>query len=111
MCIRDSISHPLSATYRTNAWLDQNLYPSQAYHTKQEKRPLISEVERELGQIRHEITTITNKMKDDAEDYSVELEWKFAGRVLDRLCLLVSATFTVALSAAVLITAPKIIVI
>ena len=47
-------------------------------------------------------------IQDDAG--ALENEWKFAAMVLDRVCLIAFTSFTVLLSAAVLIAAPHVIV-
>jgi hypothetical protein len=49
-------------------------------------------------------------MKADEASDSIENDWKFAAMVLDRLCLITFTLFTMLAPAALLITAPHVIV-
>ena len=76
-----------------------------------ERNPAARGMEKELISIRKELTVIANKIREDENVRQVESEWKFAAMVMDRLCLIIFTTFTIALFAALLILAPKIIVL
>ena len=67
-------------------------------------------LQRELGLILKEIRVITDKVRDDDEAAEIEGDWKFAAMVLDRLCLITFTGFTMLATAALLITAPHVIV-
>ena len=45
-----------------------------------------------------------------ADSSAIEEDWKFAGMVLDRCCLIAFTTFTAILSAAVFICSPHVFV-
>ena len=53
---------------------------------------------------------LTDKLKADEDDDAIENDWKFAAMVLDRLCLITFTGFTMLATAALLITAPHVIV-
>ena len=72
--------------------------------------PLPSGTMRELTMILKELRVLTDKLKADEEDDSIENDWKFAAMVLDRLCLITFTGFTMLATAALLITAPHVIV-
>ena len=57
-----------------------------------------------------ELRVITDKIKNDEDSASIENDWKFAATVLDRLCLITCTLFTMMATAALLITAPHVIV-
>ena len=67
-------------------------------------------VYRELSLILKEIRVITDKIRDDEDTAAIENDWKFAAMVLDRLCLITFTGFTMLATAALLITAPHVIV-
>jgi len=72
--------------------------------------PLPSGTMRELTMILKELRVLTDKLKADEEDDAMENDWKFAAMVLDRLCLITFTGFTMLATAALLITAPHVIV-
>ena len=72
--------------------------------------PLPSGTMRELTMILKELRVLTDKLKADEDDDSIENDWKFAAMVLDRLCLLTFTAFTIIATIAVLLAAPHIIV-
>lgn len=72
--------------------------------------PLPSGTMRELTMILKELRVLTDKMKADEASDSIENDWKFAAMVLDRLCLITFTLFTMLATAALLITAPHVIV-
>jgi hypothetical protein len=64
----------------------------------------IGSLKRSLGSILKEIRQITQKIKDDEEDESKELNWKFAAMVIDRLCLLIFTICTLTSTISILMT-------
>ena len=72
--------------------------------------PLPSGTMRELTMILKELRVLTDKLKADEDDDAIENDWKFAAMVLDRLCLITFTGFTMLATAALLITAPHVIV-
>jgi hypothetical protein len=54
-----------------------------------------------------DINNISQKLKDDDEDNSMSLEWKFAAMVLDKLCLYVFAILTIVLTCGILMSSPN----
>ena len=65
---------------------------------------------RELSLILKEIKVITDKIREDEDNGSVENDWRFAAMVIDRLCLIAYTIFTILATVAVLHTAPHVIV-
>jgi nicotinic acetylcholine receptor len=61
-------------------------------------------VKRNLTAILKEIKAITQKIRDDEEDESKELSWKFAAMVIDRLCMVIFATLTIIITVTILMT-------
>ena len=49
---------------------------------------------------------MTNRLKAMDEENEIESDWKFAAMVIDRFCLIIFTTFTIA----VLLSAPHILV-
>jgi nicotinic acetylcholine receptor len=67
------------------------------------KNDIIS-VKKNLICILREIKQITQKIKDDEEDESKELSWKFAAMVIDRLCLITFSLCTLTSTVSILMT-------
>ena len=57
-----------------------------------------------------ELRVITDKIKNDEDSASIENDWKFVAMVWDKLCLITVMLFTMMATAALLITAPHVIV-
>ncbi|CAH1773152.1 unnamed protein product [Owenia fusiformis] len=62
----------------------------------------------ELKMILRELRSITNKIKEDNESGEEINDWKFAAMVIDRMCLWVFLTFTLASTLAVFFSIPHI---
>ena len=60
-----------------------------------------------IGSILKELHKLTQKIKDDDEDESKELNWKFAAMVLDRLCMIFFIVSTVVCTVGILLTSPN----
>lgn len=79
-----------------------NLY--EAMNNKQD----INSVRKNLSSILKEIRLITQKLKDDEEDETKSLNWKFAAMVIDRLCLVFFSIATVLSTILILFTSKNI---
>uniref|UniRef100_A0A1I8HTP0 Neuronal acetylcholine receptor subunit alpha-7 n=1 Tax=Macrostomum lignano TaxID=282301 RepID=A0A1I8HTP0_9PLAT len=75
------------------------------YDEVQQQQPPCS-VRSELAAIVHELRIVTQKISDDVADGEVSSEWKFAARVVDRLCLILFSCFTIISTCAILFSAP-----
>lgn len=64
-------------------------------------------IKNEIRLLLKEINKITKKMQDDAEEGDKALEWKFAGMVIDKLCLYLFSILTFVLTCGILLTAPN----
>ena len=84
--------------------------PNELPYYEEKLTPLPSGALRELTMILKELRVITDKIKNDEDSASIENDWKFAAMVLDRLCLITFTLFTMMATAALLITAPHVIV-
>ena len=84
--------------------------PNELPYYEEKFTPLPSGALRELTMILKELRVITDKIKSDEDSNSLENDWKFAAMVLDRLCLITFTLFTMLATAALLITAPHVIV-
>uniref|UniRef100_A0A1I8ISE0 Neur_chan_memb domain-containing protein n=1 Tax=Macrostomum lignano TaxID=282301 RepID=A0A1I8ISE0_9PLAT len=62
----------------------------------------------ELAAVVRELQVITKKIADDTADGEISSEWKFAARVVDRLCLIIFSCFTVISTCAILFSAPDV---
>ena len=71
---------------------------------------MVHPLHRELSLILKEIKVITDKIREDDDNGSVENDWRFAAMVIDRLCLIAYTIFTILATVAVLHTAPHVIV-
>lgn len=67
----------------------------------------VFELKMELLAILKELKGITKKISDNDEDAQQELEWQFAGMVLDRLCLWIFLILTVVSTGLILLTEPN----
>ena len=67
-------------------------------------------VSKEIGAILGELKFITNRMRKEDELSDIIQDWRFAGMVMDRLCLLVFTAFTTISTAICLSSAPHLIV-
>ena len=65
---------------------------------------------RELQCILKEIRYMTSRLKLKDEEEEIVSDWKFAAMVIDRFCLITFTTFTIITTAAVLLSAPHIVV-
>lgn len=65
--------------------------------------------QRELAAILREIRFITQRMRDDDATQDIMSEWKFAGMVVDRVCLIIFTAFTVISTGVCLFTAPHLV--
>ncbi|CAF0709115.1 unnamed protein product [Brachionus calyciflorus] len=83
---------------------DNFLYESSSINNKAD----INTVRKNLGAILKEIRVITQKLKDDEEDETKSLNWKFAAMVIDRLCLVVFSIATVLSTVLILFTSKNI---
>lgn len=61
-----------------------------------------------LGAILKEIRLITQKLKDDEDDESKSLNWKFAAMVIDRLCMVTFSFATLISTILILFTSENI---
>ena len=77
------------------------------YETMNNKQD-INSVRKNLGSILKEIRLITQKLKDDEEDETKSLNWKFAAMVIDRLCLVFFSIATVLSTILILFTSKNI---
>ena len=59
----------------------------------------------EISLLLKEICKITKKMEDDDKEGERALEWKFAGMVIDKLCLYLFSTLTLVLTCSILFSA------
>jgi hypothetical protein len=59
----------------------------------------------EISLLLKEINKITKKMDDDDKESEKALEWKFAGMVIDKLCLYLFSTLTLILTCSILFSA------
>jgi len=84
--------------------------PNELPYYEEKLTPLPSGAVRELTMILKELRVITDKIKSEEDSASIENDWKFAAMVLDRLCLITFTLFTMMATAALLITAPHVIV-
>lgn len=66
--------------------------------------------QRELSAILREIRFITQRMRDDDATQDIISEWKFAGMVVDRVCLILFTAFTVMSTCVCLFSAPHLMV-
>jgi hypothetical protein len=64
-------------------------------------------LKKELTVLLKEIREITKKIRDDDDDEEKSLEWKFAGMVLDKLCLYVFSILTIISTCVILLTSPN----
>lgn len=67
------------------------------------KNDIIS-VRKSLAGILKEVKAITTKIKEDEEDESKELSWKFAAMVIDRLCFVTFSILTIISTGSILMT-------
>ncbi|RWS08609.1 nicotinic acetylcholine receptor alpha 6 subunit-like protein, partial [Dinothrombium tinctorium] len=65
---------------------------------------------KEISAILKELRFITNRMRREDELAEIIQEWKFAGMVIDRLCLIVFTCFTIISTVVCLSSAPHLIV-
>ncbi|KER27262.1 hypothetical protein T265_05667 [Opisthorchis viverrini] len=70
---------------------------------------LLNAYRTDLEQIVTELRFITSKMRDDEQEALVNLEWKFAARVIDRFCLIVFAIFNLLATVVILFSAPNLV--
>lgn len=64
----------------------------------------------EIGTIIKELRFITNRMRKEDEIQDIIQEWKFAGMVIDRMCLFLFTAFTIISTVICLSSAPHLIV-
>ncbi|XP_074603788.1 neuronal acetylcholine receptor subunit alpha-7-like isoform X2 [Brevipalpus obovatus] len=64
----------------------------------------------EINSIIREMCFITNRMRKDDEIQDIIQEWKFAGMVIDRLCLILFTAFTIISTVICLAQAPHLLV-
>uniref|UniRef100_A0A1I8JFT5 Neuronal acetylcholine receptor subunit alpha-7 n=1 Tax=Macrostomum lignano TaxID=282301 RepID=A0A1I8JFT5_9PLAT len=62
----------------------------------------------DLAAVLNELRIITKKISDDIADNEISSEWKFAARVVDRLCLIMFSCFTIVSTCAILFSAPDV---
>lgn len=62
--------------------------------------------QRELAAILREIRFITQRMRDDDAMQDIISEWKYAGMVVDRICLILFTAFTILSTCVCLLSAP-----
>jgi len=67
--------------------------------------------ERALQEILKEMRLLSKNLQENQEAKNFNSEWKYAAMVLDRVCLVVFTSTTLLISFAVLIAAPRIIVV
>jgi hypothetical protein len=67
----------------------------------------VFELKMELLAILKELKSVTKKISDNDEDAQRELEWQFAGMVLDRLCLWIFLVVTIVSTCLILLTEPN----
>ena len=65
---------------------------------------------KEIREILRELRFITNRMRKEDELQEIVQDWKFAGMVMDRLCLIVFTAFTIISTVVCLSSAPHLIV-
>ncbi|KAA3682144.1 uncharacterized protein DEA37_0005117 [Paragonimus westermani] len=70
---------------------------------------LLSSYRTDLENIVTELRFITSKIREDEQEALVNLEWKFAARVIDRFCLVVFGIFNVLTTVVILGSAPNLI--
>ncbi|KAF6770045.1 hypothetical protein AHF37_11862 [Paragonimus kellicotti] len=70
---------------------------------------LLSSYRTDLEKIVTELRFITSKIREDEQEALVNLEWKFAARVIDRFCLVVFGIFNVLTTVVILGSAPNLI--
>ncbi|TPP56144.1 Neuronal acetylcholine receptor subunit alpha-7 [Fasciola gigantica] len=85
----------------------------ESYTEEQKRSPispaLLSAYRTDLEQIATELRFITSKIRDNEQEALVNLEWKFAARVIDRFCLIVFGALNFFATAAILLSAPNLI--
>ncbi|RWS26969.1 nicotinic acetylcholine receptor subunit dalpha6: dalpha7-like protein [Leptotrombidium deliense] len=64
---------------------------------------------KEISAILKELRFITNRMRREDELQEIIQEWKFAGMVIDRLCLIVFTAFTIISTVVCLSSAPHLV--
>ncbi len=67
-----------------------------------------SSLRKNLSSILSEIRLMTQRLKDDEENETKSLNWKFAAMVIDRLCLVIFSIATVLSSVLILSTSKNI---
>uniref|UniRef100_A0A1I8GWB3 Neur_chan_LBD domain-containing protein n=1 Tax=Macrostomum lignano TaxID=282301 RepID=A0A1I8GWB3_9PLAT len=72
------------------------------------KQPDDCNSQAELEAIIQELRFVTRKIANDVADGEVSSEWKFAARVIDRLCLILFSGFTLIATCAILFSAPDV---
>ncbi|KAA0191830.1 Neuronal acetylcholine receptor subunit alpha-7 [Fasciolopsis buskii] len=85
----------------------------ESYTSEQKQSPIspamLSAYRTDLEQILTELRFITSKIRDNEQEALVNLEWKFAARVIDRFCLIVFGALNFFATAAILLSAPNLI--
>ncbi|XP_028966954.1 neuronal acetylcholine receptor subunit alpha-7 [Galendromus occidentalis] len=66
----------------------------------------MANIPRELQTIMVDLRYITDKMRKDEEEHEVVSEWRFAAKVIDRVCFLFFSAFTAISTIACLFSAP-----
>jgi len=70
-------------------------------------KPELNAYKKIIGSILKELGKLTQKIKDDDNDESKELKWKFAAMVIDRLCMWFFIVSTLVCTAGILLTSPN----
>lgn len=65
--------------------------------------------QRELQSILRELRFITRRMREDDENQEVISDWKFAGMVVDRICLFGFTLFTILSTCVTIFQAPHLV--
>lgn len=57
----------------------------------------------------NELVTLTKKMEENDTEVDTENDWRFAARVIDRMCLFVFSSFILVSTLGIMLNAPHLI--